>query len=350
MRRRDILKLGAATAAGIATGGSATAQTKPAALATMTWGGNWAKALRTGTDEKFEQITGIKVLQDQSNPVQRITKLKVNLENQIFDAVQLPDTLVPLAIKQGVLEKIDRNSPRLSNLKDVYPQFIHDHWVVQMFTAIGIGYNEKLVKTPPTSYADLWKPEYKGRIVLPDIAHSIGPYIIPIGAMAAGKPMSDSEAGFEMLKRMVDQRPIWTNNTDGMMNAFQNEEAVIGLKYRSHTYLLRDKGVPAQWCFPKEGAIALEWGWSIAKNTKNKEWAETYINVTLDPAGQVHFTDYANYPGSNKKMLDLLTPKQKERAELSEDQLNRMVRLDHEYMSDHRSEWTERWNRIVAGS
>jgi spermidine/putrescine-binding protein len=116
MRRRDILKLGAATAAGIATGGSATAQTKPAALATMTWGGNWAKALRTGTDEKFEQITGIKVLQDQSNPVQRITKLKVNLENQIFDAVQLPDTLVPLAIKQGVLEKIDRNSRRLSNL------------------------------------------------------------------------------------------------------------------------------------------------------------------------------------------------------------------------------------------
>ena len=57
-----------------------------------------------------------------------------------------------------------------------------------IYSPLGIIFNTKLVKTPPTSFADLWRPEFKGQIVLPDISHSIGPYIIPIGAIAAGKP------------------------------------------------------------------------------------------------------------------------------------------------------------------
>ena len=45
--------------------------------------------------------------------------------------------------------------------------------------------------------------------MLPDISHSIGPYIIPIGAVAAGKSPMDAEAGFEMLKKMAAQQPNW---------------------------------------------------------------------------------------------------------------------------------------------
>jgi putative spermidine/putrescine transport system substrate-binding protein len=66
-----------------------------------------------------------------------------------------------------------------------------------------------LAKTPPSSFANLWRPEFKGRIVLPEISHSIGPYIIPIGPMAAGKSPNDEATGFEMLKKMVGQQPMW---------------------------------------------------------------------------------------------------------------------------------------------
>ena len=68
----------------------------------------------------------------------------------------------------------------------------------------------------------------------------------------------------------------------------------------------------------------------------------------MDPKIQPYFTSWGNYPGSNPKMLANLEPKYKERAFFTEDQLKRMIILDHEFMSDRRAEWTERWNRVMT--
>ena len=140
-----------------------------------------------------------------ASPIDRIIKTKVSLPNPPADCFQLADGLVPLAIKQGVAEKLDRNSPRMPNLRNMIPTFWNDNWAPQIFSVLGIIYNTKLVKTPPTGWEDLWRPEFKGRIVLPELSYSIGSYIIPIGA---GKSHDDEETGFAMLKKLADLRPI----------------------------------------------------------------------------------------------------------------------------------------------
>ena len=33
-----------------------------------------------------------------------------------------------------------------------------------------------------------------------------------------------------------------------------------------------------------------------------------------------------------------------------QDQIDRMVKLDLEFMGDNRAAWVERWNKVVAGS
>jgi spermidine/putrescine-binding protein len=353
MDRRRFLHTAGLAAAGTGLGiwpGRAGAAAKPDQLVVMTWGGLWGDSVRKGVDTAFEKATGIKVTQDRgSSPVERITKMKVNLNNQIFDLVQLHDGLFPLAVKQGVLEPLNKKSPHLTNLKDVYPEFVHEHWIVQIFSALGVVYNTKLVKKPPTGFADLWSEEFKGRIVLPEVSHSIGTYIIPIGAMAQGKSPKDAGVGFEMLKRMVGLRPIWAKDTDSIMNALKNEEAMIGLLYKSQTYTVQGWGSPVQWVYPKEGAISISWGTGITKNTKHLEWAERYLNLTLDAEAQTHFTQAFNYPGSNKNMVGLLPANLQQRARFSADELKRLVQLDHGFMSDQRAEWAERWNRVVAG-
>jgi spermidine/putrescine-binding protein len=353
MRRRDFLKMAGVMAAGAALGvrghGVASAS-NPEQIVVMTWGGQWGDQIRAGVDAAFEKVTGVKVVQDRgSSPVERITKLKVNLSNQIFDLVQLHDGLVPLAVTQGVLEPIDRKSPRLTNLKDVYPRFIKDYWVAMIFSPLGIIYNTKLVKNPPTAFADLWRPEFKGRIVLPDISHSIGTYIIPIGALASGKGAKDETAGFEMLKKIVALQPIWAKDTDSIMTALRNEEALIGMLYTSQTFTVKGWGAPVEWVYPKEGAILYASGTGIAKNTKNKELAEQYLNLTLDPQVETLYAQKFNYPGTNRKMVALLTPELQARVRISDDELNRVIELDHGFMADRRAEWTDRWNRVVAG-
>ncbi len=133
MDRRKFL-LGASTLAlgpsaqGLVT--PALAQGKPSQIVEMTWGGLWGDCMKDGADAAFEKATGIKVVQDRgSTPGERITKVKLSLDDQKFDVVQLHDGIVPLAVAQGTLEPINRNSPRLTNLKNVPDQFIQSHWV-----------------------------------------------------------------------------------------------------------------------------------------------------------------------------------------------------------------------------
>lgn len=350
MRRREFIAGTTALAATAMAAGArhASAQAKPEKIVVMTWGGFNAEAVEKGINKPYLDQFGVKVVLDTgSSPVERITKLKLSLDNQDYDVLNIGDGLFPLAIKQGVLETFDRSSPNLSNFKDMYPKMVHPHWVTCYFSAVGLTYSRS-IKNPPTSWADLWRPEFKGRIVIPDVTHTIGLYPVVMGALAQGKDPKDATAGFEMLKRLADLKPIVAKDTDTIMNSLQSGDALIGLLYKSQTFTIQDKGATVDWVFPKEGGIEISWGYGIAKNSKNRPWAERWINLAMDPKIQPYFTGWGNYPGSNPKMLANLEPKYKERAFFTDDQLKRMIVLDHEFMSDRRAEWTERWNRTMT--
>src|SRR6516165_4367442 len=117
MHRRQLLKAGAA-ALSVPVVGSILrpfdALAKTEQIVVMTWGGQWGDAMRDNVDAAYEKSTGIKVVQERgASPVERITKIKVSLPNPNADLFQVADGLVPLAIKQGVAEKLDRNSSRM---------------------------------------------------------------------------------------------------------------------------------------------------------------------------------------------------------------------------------------------
>ncbi|MBU1312624.1 MAG: extracellular solute-binding protein [Alphaproteobacteria bacterium] len=352
MKRRDFLTLAASTVVLPALGpaGSAFAQSKPESLALMTWGGLWGNGMAEHVDAPFAEKTGVKIIQDRgSSPVERITKLKISLDNQVFDLVQLHDGIVPLAEAQGVLEDLDPNSPNLPFLAAVPDRFKRQGWVAMIYSALGIVYNPELVKTPPTSFADLWNEDYRGQIVLPEITHSIGPYMIPIGAMAAGKDAKDTEAGFDMLAKMNDLEPIWAKDTDSIMSALVNGEAAVGLLYKSQTFTVLNQGGNVEWVFPKEGAISYLSGTGIAKNTKNKELAEQYINATLDPSTQGWVANVFNYGGTHPDTLATLPVELQQRVQFSDAETARIIDLDHQFISANRGDWTDRWNRVIAG-
>lgn len=351
MQRRTFLTMAGSVAAYGAFGRvPAFAQAKPETLSMMTWGGLWGDGMAQNIDAPFAEETGIRIVQDRgSSPVERITKLRISLDNQIYDLVQLADGVVPLAESQGVLEDLDPGSENLPFLAQVPERFRRKGWVAQIYSALGIAYNPDLVETPPKSFADLWNPEYAGAIVLPEITHSIGPYIIPIGALAAGADLKDEEAGFAKLSEMVELDPIWAKDTDSIMSALVNEEAAIGLLYKSQTNTVIEQGGNVAWVFPEEGAISYLSGTGIARNTRNKQWAEAYVNSTLDPQKQLWVADVFNYSGTNPAMIDMLPVELQERIQFTPEQSERIIDLDQEFMSAQRGAWVDRWNRVIAG-
>jgi putative spermidine/putrescine transport system substrate-binding protein len=351
MYRRDFLKASALGAVGMtALGRSLTAEAAQS-MAELTWGGLWGNGMAQYIDTPFAAKTGYTITQDRGpTPVERVTKLKIDLQNQPYDLIQIHDGVVPLAESQGVLETLDLASPNLPMLKQIPERFRRPGWVAMIYSALGIVYNKDQVKTPPRSFADLWNPDYKGRVVLPTITHSIGPYIIPIGAMAAGKDPKDVQTGFDMLRKMVNLQPIWADDTDTIMNSLQSGEAAVGLLYKSQYYTILDKGGKVAWTFPTEGAISYLAGTGIAKNTKHRALAEQYINMTISPEYQAWTAKVFNYAGSNPKTLALLSPELQQRVQFSQAEMGKIIDLDQQFISAHRADWTDQWNRIVNGA
>ncbi len=353
MRRRDFLRTSAAALsipAGLGLAQSAFAADPPNELKVLTWGSAWGNALKEGADADFTQETGMQVDLDTGTiAVNRIAKLKSSLASQTYDIVQLYDALWPFAIANGLLERIDAKSPSFKNLKDIYPRFVHPYWVATIFSAIGIAFNVNQVKTPPTAFKDLWRPEFRGRIVLPDITDPIGFDLVPIGALASGKPASDFDAGFEMLKRMAAQQPIWAKDGLASTTAFREGRAVIGVIYASEAPTLHAMNVPVKWVFPAEGAISASWGTGIVKGTKNKVPAERYLDLALAAKNEAPFSRAFNYAGTNDKALGQLTPEQQARVRFTDDELKRLVELDHAYIAKNRPQLTDRWKHTLGG-
>jgi hypothetical protein len=49
-------------------------------------------------------------------------------------------------------------------------------------------------------------------------------------------------------------------------------------------------------------------------------------------------------------MLKLLSPELQERVQFSDAEVSRIIDLDQAFISSHRADWTDQWNRVINGA
>ncbi|HEY2023194.1 hypothetical protein, partial [Paraburkholderia sp.] len=142
MKRRTLLKMVPALSVTSMAGlGARSAFADNGSLTLLTWGGLWGNGMAENVDAPFQKATGWRVVQDRSSsPVERVTKMKLALNNQIYDLVQLHDGVVPMAESQGVLETLSETSPNLPFLKQIPARFRAQGWAANIYSALGIVY------------------------------------------------------------------------------------------------------------------------------------------------------------------------------------------------------------------
>ena len=50
------------------------------------------------------------------------------------------------------------------------------------------------------------------------------------------------------------------------------------------------------------------------------------------------------------RVLALLPPELQQRVQFSQTQIGKIIDLDQQFISTHRADWTDQWNRIVNGA
>ncbi len=230
---------------------------------------------------------------------------KIQAGGARYDLIQPSDYMVTTMLKLKLLEELDMSRiPNAKNLIQDLQAPAYDptgkHSVVYTWGITGIGYNKKYVKTPPTSWNDLWNPAYKGRVVLLNDVREVISF-----AMKKNGHSLNSVDPKDLAECMKDLRALSPNilayDTDTIKQKFIAEEAWIGTIWSGDAYFSFKENKNIGFVVPKEGTGIWADCFAIPKGAKNKKLAEDFINYLYDPKVSAKNYEYIGYNDPNLK-------------------------------------------------
>src|ERR1700744_1133803 len=309
-----------------------------------TWGGDYGQLLSDLVDKPLLAPKGVEVLQDVANADPRKTKLLAERQSRSgsMDVACLSDSDHYLVAGTDAFETVDATKvPRLGKR---FPALRTDTAIPHIYSAQVILYNVNQVKTPPTSWADLWDPKWKGRVGLADILY---PNNTLLAALARGGSVSNYDPGEKMLMqlRSLDAK-IYPSN-EALAAALKSEEVWLTSMWLARVCMWNNSGIPLSHVVPKEGAVSIVFEASVPRNARNKDGGFNYLEAMLDPKAQVAFADKMGYVPT---VSDAVLPEDlAAQVSLSEADRDRLLKPDYKYLTDRSQRTLDFWNKEFKG-
>jgi putative spermidine/putrescine transport system substrate-binding protein len=215
------------------------------------------------------------------------------------------------------------------------------------FQAVGLTYNPEKIKTPPTSWKDLWKPEFKGRVGITTLNSTLGTgWLVEVAKMYGGSE-SNVEPGFKAINDLKPNLAAVAANPGALATLFQQGQIDISPGNFNAIQLLKARGVPVEFVAPKEGAIAFKTSIHVVKNSPNRDLAVALIEAAMSPEVQTRLMQapYLIVPTNTKVKMEGEIAKvlAKDHAAMKQS----FVFQDWKKINEQRSAWIERFNREV---
>jgi putative spermidine/putrescine transport system substrate-binding protein len=275
--RRTALRLsGAALAAGL---GDLAYGAEP--VVATTYPGSFDEAFKAVVGPAFAKSTGASVNFTPLLNVDQIGKIQAARANPPFDVVLFDEGPLINAKKAEVLDKFPAEKSK--TIADIPPAFRDADGYAPVVTCqvIGLAYNPKKIAAPPSSWDDLWKPEYKGRVGITGMASSLGTAFMVDVAMAKGGSDTDIEPAFKAMHALLPNVGAIAQSPGALAALFQQGEIDIAFNYFNNVELLRAKGVDVAFAVPKTGAIIIRTSAQLVKNAQAGKAAFDYIETVM---------------------------------------------------------------------
>jgi spermidine/putrescine-binding protein len=314
-------------------------------LVVATFGGTFVDNSKKCHAAAFEKQTGATVKYVLGSSVQTAAKLRAAGGRSELDVAYMDSQIVKQVKAEGLLQSLE--PAKLAHWNDIYESGRDKDglWVGMMFAGTMITYNTNLVKNPPTSWADLWKPEYKGKLAIPDISGTSGQQFLMAAARINGGSVENIDPGFEAIKRLKPNVQMMYTQPDQIIPLFERGDILVAVWYTDRTGAAAAKGVPVAAVYPKEGAIGIVPTVSIPRASQKRELAQKYISVLLSPEGQVCFAQ-SQFAGPNNRKVQL--PPDLARLLPYGENVQKMFFPDTDFVAKKFPEWSERWGREIA--
>jgi putative spermidine/putrescine transport system substrate-binding protein len=331
------------TAATLCAGFSLSAQSEE--LVVGSFGGSFADNVKACHVAAFEKATGAMVSLKLGNSSQFAASIRATAGKPDMDVVFIDNSLAVQTNAEKLNETIDRK--KLTHAGDVIPTAWgkDDSYVVAMVSATALVYNPKLVKTPPTSWLDLFDPAYAGKYAIGDISGTSGVQFLLALNKIKGGTLENIDPGFDAIKPLAKDSVVLYTQADQLLSLFERGEIVIAPWYPDRAGVAMDKGLSLAVAYPKEGAVGILPAVMIPKGTGKVDLAHKFIDQVLSAEGQGCFSGRAYIGAVNTKVK--LSEKLQKIVPYGET-LEKAWFLDPEVVAKNLPNWTRRWQREVA--
>ncbi len=326
------------------------------------WGGSTSEAFRKYAFKPFTEKTGLEVIEGEFGDMNSyLTRVKASYPpggefniahlSAVFDYARYAEL--------GFASVLDE--AKIPNLKNVMPSMIKPLREITNGTLsavpydlgqTGIAYNTNKIskeKAEKLGVALLWDKELKGKLGSWGGDFRTNMWYAALYTGQSPNDMTDLKSIWSALREQRDlMKKYWSSGAE-LMSLLANEEIYATVAWSGRVAALQQEGHPIGYLSPKGTYSWMEYLF-VLKDT-DMEVAQKLLNFMLEPAAAIAVSEGQNYPPSLDPSKVMLTDKIKKMPAFDPTgKLEGYLFADPAYWNANQLEWTEKWDRIKAGS
>jgi spermidine/putrescine-binding protein len=232
----------------------------------------------------FELVYDIQLNRDEYSSNEEMYA-KVSAGGTAYDLVQPTDYIVPLMIRQGLLQELDHaQMPNMVNFDAGWMDQGFDpgnkYSVPYLAGTDAIVVNTAAVENVPQSWADLWKPEYADRMVfLDDPRAIIGLTLVTLGYDPNTTDPAQLEEAKNKLAELIPNIKVF--DSDSPKTALIAGDVDLGVTWTGEAFIANQENPDIQYIYPTEGPVLWQDNWVMLKDASHVDAAYAWLNYTM---------------------------------------------------------------------
>ncbi len=260
----------------------------------------WTQYIPQDIIDCFQLVYGVKINRDEfSSAEEQFAKLSKG--NTGYDVAHVTDNVIPPYVRLGVLAKLDKSRlPIMANFNPVYLNLSFDPGNVYTLPfeagTSSIAVNTDKVKVLPKSWADLWDPAYKGRMVSIDDSRAIiGVTLLTLGFDVNTTDPAQLDQAKQKLLQFMPNVVKW--DSDSPKTELLDGTADLGIVYSGEAELAHRQNPAIQYIYPTEGTIVWQDNWGIPVGAPHEDAAYAWLNYSMQ--ADVFWLMMCDFPYTN---------------------------------------------------
>jgi spermidine/putrescine-binding protein len=266
----------------------------------------WTEYIPDWIKDCFEEVYGVRINHDEySSNEEMYAKLSAGGAN--YDLVQPTDYIIGPMVRNGLLQELDKDKlPVLASIDPNYLDLPFDpgnkYTLPYQAGTDAIVVNTENVETPPASFADLWKPDYAGRLIMLDDPRAIiGMTLLTLGYDPNTKDPAQLEEAKTRLAELAKGVKIF--DSDSPKTALIAGDVDLGITWTGEALLAQRENPAIQYIYPTEGPILWQDNYAIPADAPHADAAYAWLNYTLQ--GDVFWKMLEDFPFTNPSQAAL---------------------------------------------